>query len=283
MSIFASPYTDAFCLQAVHLILDALPRAYARRRRPRGADGDGQRRDASPGSPSPTPSSASTTRSPTPSARASASPTAAPTRSSCPTCCATTRRSPRSSCRRRATRPTSRRRSTRRSPGSSASAATARTSARERLFARVDELLDAVGMPRSLADAGHRPEAEFDAALPDLAAAAFARPEPAHQPAHAAARRAAGSCWPRRRDRSASRAGAEELADRGVRLPWALDLGYVPAVQLQVMGAAAARRATCRRSRSGRGGRGGPRRTALRGWSPCRRVQKPSSPWGSSR
>ena len=35
VSIFASPYTDAFCLQAVHLILDALPRAVARRRRPR--------------------------------------------------------------------------------------------------------------------------------------------------------------------------------------------------------------------------------------------------------
>jgi acetaldehyde dehydrogenase/alcohol dehydrogenase len=29
VSIFASPYTDAFCLQAVHLILEALPRAYA--------------------------------------------------------------------------------------------------------------------------------------------------------------------------------------------------------------------------------------------------------------
>jgi len=29
VSIFASPYTDAFCLQATHLILDALPRAYA--------------------------------------------------------------------------------------------------------------------------------------------------------------------------------------------------------------------------------------------------------------
>ena len=29
VSIFASPYTDAFCLQAIHLILDALPRAYA--------------------------------------------------------------------------------------------------------------------------------------------------------------------------------------------------------------------------------------------------------------
>jgi acetaldehyde dehydrogenase / alcohol dehydrogenase len=29
VSIFASPYTDAFCLQALHLVLDALPRAVA--------------------------------------------------------------------------------------------------------------------------------------------------------------------------------------------------------------------------------------------------------------
>ncbi|HET8756977.1 MAG TPA: bifunctional acetaldehyde-CoA/alcohol dehydrogenase [Solirubrobacteraceae bacterium] len=29
VSIFASPYTDAFCMQALHLILDALPRAFA--------------------------------------------------------------------------------------------------------------------------------------------------------------------------------------------------------------------------------------------------------------
>ena len=29
VSIFASPYTDAFCLQAINLILGALPRAYA--------------------------------------------------------------------------------------------------------------------------------------------------------------------------------------------------------------------------------------------------------------
>ncbi|HEX6026430.1 MAG TPA: bifunctional acetaldehyde-CoA/alcohol dehydrogenase [Solirubrobacter sp.] len=29
VSIFASPYTDAFCLQAIHLIFDALPRAFA--------------------------------------------------------------------------------------------------------------------------------------------------------------------------------------------------------------------------------------------------------------
>jgi acetaldehyde dehydrogenase / alcohol dehydrogenase len=43
---------------------------------------------------------------------------------------------------------------------------------RGRLFAAVDELLDAVGIPRSLADAGV-PEAEFEAALPELAEAAF--------------------------------------------------------------------------------------------------------------
>jgi acetaldehyde dehydrogenase/alcohol dehydrogenase len=28
VSIFASPFTDAFCMEAIHLILDALPRAY---------------------------------------------------------------------------------------------------------------------------------------------------------------------------------------------------------------------------------------------------------------
>ena len=44
VSIFASPYTDAFCLQALNLILDALPRAVRGRRRPRGAHRHGQRR-----------------------------------------------------------------------------------------------------------------------------------------------------------------------------------------------------------------------------------------------
>jgi acetaldehyde dehydrogenase / alcohol dehydrogenase len=29
VSIFASPYPDAFCMQALHLILDSLPRACA--------------------------------------------------------------------------------------------------------------------------------------------------------------------------------------------------------------------------------------------------------------
>jgi acetaldehyde dehydrogenase / alcohol dehydrogenase len=46
---------------------------------------------------------------------------------------------------------------------------------RERLFERVDSLLEEVGEPRSLAAAGI-PRAEFDAALPDLARAAFSDP-----------------------------------------------------------------------------------------------------------
>ena len=45
--------------------------------------------------------------------------------------------------------------------------------ARERLFSRVDELLDAVEMPRSLADLGISRE-EFDGALPELTRSAFA-------------------------------------------------------------------------------------------------------------
>ena len=48
-------------------------------------------------------------------------------------------------------------------------------SRRERLFARVDELLRAVGEPRSLRDAGV-PRDEFEAALGDLAKAAFSDP-----------------------------------------------------------------------------------------------------------
>jgi acetaldehyde dehydrogenase/alcohol dehydrogenase len=46
---------------------------------------------------------------------------------------------------------------------------------REHLFASVDELLARVGIPASLAEAGV-PEAEFRAALPDLARAAFEDP-----------------------------------------------------------------------------------------------------------
>ena len=46
---------------------------------------------------------------------------------------------------------------------------------RERLFATVDELLGEVGMPASLSELGI-PREEFDAALPDLARAAFMDP-----------------------------------------------------------------------------------------------------------
>jgi acetaldehyde dehydrogenase/alcohol dehydrogenase len=46
---------------------------------------------------------------------------------------------------------------------------------RERFFVRIDELLAAVGMPRSLAEAGVSRE-DFDAALPDLTRAAFSDP-----------------------------------------------------------------------------------------------------------
>jgi acetaldehyde dehydrogenase/alcohol dehydrogenase len=46
---------------------------------------------------------------------------------------------------------------------------------RARLFARVDELLETVGIPKSLAAAGVA-EAEFEAALPELALAAFEDP-----------------------------------------------------------------------------------------------------------
>ena len=46
---------------------------------------------------------------------------------------------------------------------------------RERLFARVEELLAAVGMPASLSELGIA-RGEFEAALPDLADAAFADP-----------------------------------------------------------------------------------------------------------
>ena len=46
---------------------------------------------------------------------------------------------------------------------------------RDRLFAQVDELLDEVGEPRTLAEAGVGRD-EFEAALPELAKAAFSDP-----------------------------------------------------------------------------------------------------------
>jgi acetaldehyde dehydrogenase/alcohol dehydrogenase len=46
---------------------------------------------------------------------------------------------------------------------------------RRRLFEHVDQLLDAIGMPRTLAAVGVD-AAEFEAAIPDLVRAAFADP-----------------------------------------------------------------------------------------------------------
>ena len=156
VSIFASPYTDAFCMQAVNLIFDALPRAVRRRRRPRGAHRRWPTPRRSPGWRSRTPSSASTTRSPTPSAPASASPTAAPTRIFLPHVLRYNAvAADASSCRRPGTRPTSRPEKyaqigwvlgfggqrPRRSAASGCSTASTSCST-------------AVGMPRSLAEAG---------------------------------------------------------------------------------------------------------------------------------
>ena len=45
VSIFASPYTDAFCMQAVNLIFASLPRAYRDGSDLEARTGDGQRRD----------------------------------------------------------------------------------------------------------------------------------------------------------------------------------------------------------------------------------------------
>ena len=59
--------------------------------------------------------------------------------------------------------------------GCSASAAHGEAAARERLFARVDELLAAVGMPRTVAEAGIDPDA-YRAAIPDLVRDAFRDP-----------------------------------------------------------------------------------------------------------
>ena len=61
VSIFASPYTDAFCVQAARLIFDALPRGVRRRRGPAGAHRHGQRRRRWPAWRSPTRSSGPTT------------------------------------------------------------------------------------------------------------------------------------------------------------------------------------------------------------------------------
>jgi acetaldehyde dehydrogenase/alcohol dehydrogenase len=174
VSIFASPYTDAFCMQALHLILDALPRAYA--------DGDDlEARTAM--------SNAATlaglafsnafvgvnhalahavgARFGIPHGRANGIflPHVLRYNAEVPT-----KFMP--------------------APGYSAYVAPERyallgwviglgghteAQRRERLFRKVDGLLDEVGIPRSLAAAGV-PEVEFEAALPELAQAAFEDP-----------------------------------------------------------------------------------------------------------
>ena len=148
----------------------------ARRRRPRRPARTWPTRRRSPGSPSPTPSSASTTRSPTPSAHASAWPTAAPTACSCARCCATTRSCRASSCRRPAT-------ASYVAPAKLAQMAWVlglggRTEevARERLFERVDAVLDEVGMPRTAADAGIDARALRAPSIGDLVRDAFRDP-----------------------------------------------------------------------------------------------------------
>ena len=128
VSIFASPFTDAFCLQAVHLILEALPRAVRDGDDLAGADGHGQRGDDRRArllqrlrrrQPRARPRRRGTLRrGPRPRQR----PVPAPA------CCATTPRCRASSCRPPATAPTSRPPSSRRWPGSWGSAGTRRRS-----------------------------------------------------------------------------------------------------------------------------------------------------------
>ncbi|MEO6857320.1 MAG: iron-containing alcohol dehydrogenase [Solirubrobacteraceae bacterium] len=76
---------------------------------------------------------------------------------------------------RRAARLTWRLGSTPRSLGSLGLGGKSERDRRERLFQRVDELLDAVGEPRSLAAAGVD-RAQFEAERPELAKAAFSDP-----------------------------------------------------------------------------------------------------------
>ena len=152
-----------------------LPRAYADGSRPRGAHGHGERRHDRRASRSRTPSSASTTRSRMPWARASASPTAAPTAIFLPhvlryNASLPSKFMPAPGLQRL-------RRAGEVRPGGVGHRPRRRTDEerRERLFAKVEDLLERVEMPRSLEQAGvSRPE--FDAALPDLARSAFADP-----------------------------------------------------------------------------------------------------------
>ena len=190
VSIFASPYTDAFCLQALHLILDALPRAVRRRRGPEGAHRMANaatiaglafsnafvgvnhalahaRRRALRHRPRPG-------ERPLPAARPALQ----------------RRRCRASSCRRPATAPTWRPRSTRRPPGSSGSAAAPRRSRASASSRASTSCCDAVGMPRTLGRGRHRPGG-VSRRDPRSRARRVPRREPAHEPAHADDRRAA--------------------------------------------------------------------------------------------
>ena len=193
VSIFASPYTDAFCLQAIHLILDALPRAYA--------DGSDLARPHRHGQRRHDRRARVLERVPRRQPRARARRRRALRRRPRPrqrhlparTSCATTPRSRRSSCRRPATRPTSRRRSTRRSPGCSGSAGAARTP-RASGCSRASTSCWRDGRHPALAGRarGSRPDA-WDAAVPGPLPGGVRRSERAHQPAHADAGRARGA------------------------------------------------------------------------------------------
>ena len=76
---------------------------------------------------------------------------------------------------------------------------------RERLFARVEELLDDVDMPRSLAEAGHRAR-RLRRGAPRPRARRLRRPQRAHEPAHPA------------------RLGAARAARGRLRRPMSVDL-----------------------------------------------------------
>ena len=217
MSIFASPYTDAFCVQAINLILDALPRAYARRDRPRGAHRDGERGDDRRArvlervrrrQPRARPRGRRALRH-----RARARQRA----SSCRTCCATTPRCRASSCPRRATR---------------------RYVAPEK-YAQIAWVLGLGGrQPRGAARAAVRarrraarrrsgsrarwrsagvPRDEFDAALPDLARAAFVDPSMRTNPRIPLVARASSSCCARATRDARPRARSPARRGRGGR------------------------------------------------------------------
>ena len=189
VSIFASPYTDAFCVQAARLIFDALPRVARRARRPRRPHRHGQRGDAGRAG------LLQRLRRHQPRARARGRRavrdrrTAGPTGSSCRTCCATTPALPSKFMP---------------APGYSAYVAPDKYAqlgrvvfggrepeeSRRRLFQGVEDLLDRLGMPRSLRGAGRRRGRVPGARCRELAMTRVRGPEQPDQPADAAGQRA---------------------------------------------------------------------------------------------